>query len=181
MSAPETPSTLDMLPWLESWWEQSDHNPLYAWEAMARCMASGIPLPPWAHDYFRDASQKMASLGWGRDFRQEDAPRIGPDEAKALVGEALGLWRPKAKNAFARRAEDAKTARAALDERDEADRGRRNGRTIIYAKNGVPTDPPKPGDARQSVAASENVTDDRAGRIVSRGRGFIKLKPDAAG
>ncbi|MGH7088248.1 MAG: hypothetical protein ACREFQ_05055, partial [Stellaceae bacterium] len=133
MSEHET--TIDLRPWVENWWKQTG-NPLYAWEAIARSMNSGESPPAWASSYLKDAAEKMRLLALGRDFRRQDLPRISPAQAKALVGEALELWGPRKKNAFAKRADDAKAAHAALDMDEAKARVDRGGRTILYVKNG---------------------------------------------
>jgi hypothetical protein len=113
VSPSEAADGTDLRPWVENWWNQAK-NPLYAWEAIARSLNSGEPIPEYALGYLKDAANNMLALSHGRDFRKKDAPRILPEEAVKLVGEALGLWRESKKNAFARRAEDAKAAHAAL-------------------------------------------------------------------
>lgn len=136
---------------LEHWWAETN-NPLYAWEQMAICLETGTPLPSWVCDYFKVASRKIAELAWGRDFRGGGGRRVEPDEAKRLVGEALGLWKPATKNAFARRIDELEAARAALTAQH--------------------------GDARGEAHKLQNhrqVTEDRAKRIIASGEAMNKI------
>lgn len=159
---------IDMLPWLENWWNTSGHNPTYAWEALGHCLAAGGPIPEWVRDYFLQSATHMRSLSWGRDFRKPDGPKITPDQAKGLVGEALGLWRPKSKNAFARRVADGIAARAALD--DQFATEPKDSKAVAYFKNGQPHDPPTRRDVAAKLKKARHVDDDRAGRLVRYGR-----------
>lgn len=136
----------DMRPYLENWYRKTK-NPLYAWEAISRCLGSGLPIPDWAADYLRQAAINMTMLGWRRDFREDPASEIDSDQAMGLVGQALGLSAERKKNAFARRASDGEAARAGLD--DEY-----HGR----------------GAARENLNQSRNIEADRADRIIRKGR-----------
>jgi hypothetical protein len=99
------------------WYKQSG-NPLHVWQALDYCFDTGAPIPEWVCAYLRDAAKKMSVLAGGRDFREKPSPRINPSDSAKLVGEALGLWRPKTKSAFKRLVQDSMAQRAALNELD---------------------------------------------------------------
>lgn len=42
------------------------NNPVYAWDAIATCMSSGLPLPQWVQDYLLVAATEIASLSRGK-------------------------------------------------------------------------------------------------------------------
>jgi hypothetical protein len=90
----------EMLAWLENWHDQT-RNPLHAWEALTLCRPDE-PLPPWVFDCFQGMARKVTALTRG-----------DPDKAMSRVHEALGLCRPRSKNAFQRLKETAIDQRAA--------------------------------------------------------------------
>jgi hypothetical protein len=131
-------------------------------------------LPAWVRDYFLQTSDKITTLSYGEDFRSPEAPEIKPDQARDLVGEALDLWRPGAKNAFARLADDAAVSHAALD-MEWVDRGKGE-RTVFYAKGGKAQEPPTQRDVIVSLKKARSIEDDRAKRLVRHGRKMNNLQ-----
>jgi hypothetical protein len=120
------------------WYKQSG-NPLHVWQALDYCFNTGAPIPEWVCAYLRDAVKKMSILAGGRDFREKPSPkkpspRINPSDSAKLVGEALGLWRPKTKSAFKRLVQDSMAQRAA---RRILERGHRLNRTRRPDKSGA--------------------------------------------
>ena len=178
MSEADDPHLLGIwLPALQRWHEQTG-NPLYVWQALARCLNATPPaqIPDWCIPYLAKAANNIALLSWGKDFRDDSLARTAtPDEAKTLTGEALNLWRAKSKTAFAKAADDAQAARAAMDYDDAAERTAR-GRMILYMKNGQAGEPPQPADVRNQFKQQTNVDDDRAGRVLRRGRQLYRGK-----
>jgi hypothetical protein len=162
---------IDMLPWFENWWNKSDKNPLYAWKAMAWCLANEVSLPGWVQDYFHNAAQNMSMLANSRDFRHPEKPKIRPDEAKQAVGEALGLWRGKSKNMFARLDDDMDASRAA--QAVEAAEARGQGKVIHYSENGVTGDAPTVKDVKKKFRP--DIQSDRKDRLLKHGRAMTRL------
>ena len=105
--------------WLAHWWHETK-NPIYAL-AMVANWPNDVPLPAWVRDYLQGAARNSVS-------RAGD----NPDNAKKFVGEDFGLCRPKTKNAFARRANDAVAQQAAL----HAARGESNAVEAVKAASG---------------------------------------------
>jgi hypothetical protein len=177
-AAEDDPHLLNLwLPALQRWHEETG-NPLYVWQALARCLNAQppAPIPPWCSPYLADAANNMALLSWGKDFRDKTLERrISPDDAKKLVGEALSLWKPKTKNAFARLADDALASRTALDFDDAAEMAER-GRLILHVRNGEVGDSPTPADVRERLMRQANVAEDRADRVIRGGRGLSRGK-----
>ncbi len=149
---PDDPNAIDMIPWLERWYGKTK-NPLYAWEAISRCMGSGLPIPDWASEYLQKAATNMTMLGWRRDFRKTPAPAIDAAQAMKLVGQALNLGQERGKNAFASRAADGEAARAGLD--DEF-----HGRAI----------------ARERLSRKRGIAEDRTDRIIRNGKQLNRLR-----
>jgi hypothetical protein len=162
---------IDMLPWFENWWNESK-NPLYAWKAMAWCLANELTLPSWVQAYFHTAAENMSMLANDRDFRHPDKPKIQPDEAKQVVGEALSLWRGKSKNMFARLNDDMAASRVALDVEHAESLGQ--GIVIHYSRNGVTGDAPTVEGAKEKFRPDVQI--DRKGRLLKYGRALTRLK-----
>jgi hypothetical protein len=162
---------IDRLPWFENWWNKSDKNPLYAWKAMAWCFANELTLPDWAQAYFHEAAQNMSMLANGRDFRHPDKPKIQPDEAKQAVGEALGLWRGKSKNMFARLNDDAAASHADLEIEHAESLGQ--GKVIHYSKNGITGDAPTVEGVKKKFRPE--IQNDRRDRLLKHGRAMNRL------
>src|SRR5580700_4366777 len=96
--APEdNPERLETLGRLRHWYRQTK-NPLYAWEAIARCLINDSPplIPDWCLDYLRPAATNLTNLSWGTDFRTRQ--RVKAEQAKDLVAEALLLTRRGKRN-----------------------------------------------------------------------------------
>jgi hypothetical protein len=163
----------DMLPWFENWWTESGNNPLYAWKAMEWCFAHDLPLPSWAQTYFHTAAENMSALANGWDFRHPDKPAIEPAAAKSAGGEALGLWAPKSKNAFARLKDDADAGKAALDV-DYAAQTALGGEVIHYSRNGVEGEAPTVDDVKRKFKS--DVQSDRKDRIIKHGQALNRLR-----
>ena len=64
MKDSDDPHLLDMwLPALQGWHEQT-RNPLYVWQAMARCLNATppAPIPDWCIPYLAEAADNLALL-----------------------------------------------------------------------------------------------------------------------
>jgi hypothetical protein len=154
--------SFDMLPWLENWWNTSGNNPLYAWEALGHCLAGGRPIPDWVHDYFLASATNMKILSLGRDFRDR-TKEIEPEQARKLVGEALGLWKGSTKNAFARRVDDGLAHRAASD--------------LEWSRE-------RPEDKRRildEIKSANSIEEDRARRILRHGKALNRTATKKTG
>jgi hypothetical protein len=81
-TAGPSPVTLALLDVELAHWFRETRNPMLVWWALAGC-PSGVPLPPWADAYVRDAARQLTAR---------------PD----AVLEALDLSRPRSKGAHSR-------------------------------------------------------------------------------
>jgi hypothetical protein len=102
----------DLAMWLaslERWWDQTS-NPLYAWEAIARCMNATppAPTPEWCLPYLAEVARNITCLSW-----QVVGGRMPHEQAAKRVGRALGVARQGA-NAFAQVQKDGDAMRYAL-------------------------------------------------------------------
>ena len=101
----------------EGYYKESS-NPLYVWSAIDCCLSGvdALPIPAWCMEYLRTISDNMRRLSEGYDCRKPagEAPRISPDDANKLVGNALLISRQGSKNAFGKLATDEQEVRAAL-------------------------------------------------------------------
>jgi hypothetical protein len=137
---------------------------------------SPFPIPEWCKPYLTEAADNIDRLSCGRDFRNRtEKSAITPDDAKALVGEALGFWKSRSKSAFSKLNDHDKRQRAARDYDEATDRPKR-GRTILYMKNGKISDPPTPSDIRDQFKREAHVDDDRADRLIRSGRRLYRRK-----
>lgn len=73
-------------------------NPLYAWEAIARRLNAGEPIPEWCVPYLHDVAVKLTHLALGHDSSKGE---INPDQALRLVPQALSLSAERKTNKFA--------------------------------------------------------------------------------
>jgi hypothetical protein len=169
---PETVPDLrqETLDRLRHWFEETK-NPLYAWEAIARCLSYDDPpsIPDWCIPCLRDAAMNLWRLSWGQDFR-EGAARISPDDAMALVPHALSLSRQGKKNAFATLLQDQHAMRDALDFHTWAHGGsvleeiKQRRKSAFYAST------------LEEIKRRRNVESDRARRIIARGMRLLRLR-----
>jgi hypothetical protein len=152
----ETDLRHETLDRLRHWYEQTK-NPLYAWEAIARCLnADERPsLPEWCIPYLREAATNLCRLSWGQDFRKPTRSKISTHKAAALVPNALSFSRQGQKNVFAMLHDDRDTMRDALD-------------LHYHKKIGA--------SLLQEIKRRRNVEIDRAGRIIARGRRLLRLR-----
>jgi hypothetical protein len=66
-------------------WYDVTKNPLYVWEAVARCLYDNPPtIPEWRLDYLRATASNLFDLSRRKDFRDSEStafqltdPRIG--------------------------------------------------------------------------------------------------------
>lgn len=139
----ETPGQLHHL------YEQTG-NPLYVWEAIARCLNADQPIPDWCIPYLRDTAIRLSQLALGHD---SDKGEIAIDQAPHLVAKALLLSR-QGKNAF---------ADLATDKRD-----------VIQAQMATTEFPSIAPFLRklglQLIQKTHSITLDRAKRILARGK-----------
>jgi hypothetical protein len=136
---------LETLQRLRRWYRQT-LNPLYAWEAIARCLINDNPplIPDWCLDYLRSAAINLTNLSFGTDFRTHH--RVSADQAIELAAAALSLSRQGKLNAFA----------ALLKDRDAV----RDANTVDFFGAG----------RLQEIAGRRNISKDRAQRIIKKGR-----------
>jgi hypothetical protein len=101
---------------LRGWYEKTN-NPLYVWEAIAKCLHRDDPVPDWCVPYLRETAMNLYDLSLRRDFRDPDAPAftLSTDQAFALVAEGLLLVKQGKRNAFAQLLLDRDRMKAALD------------------------------------------------------------------
>lgn len=165
-------ATIDLRAWVKNWWDETK-NPLYAWEAISRSAESGEPPPAWAAAYLRETAKNLLLLAHRRDFRDRGASAVTPDQAMALLGQALGLVAPGQKNAFARRSDDADAARAAMDAEfyDPPDAV-----PLLQTRDGERLEPIR-HPARTELMQRRTITADRAQRIIARGAKLTRLPP----
>jgi hypothetical protein len=111
---PEATARQETLDRIQRWYEETQ-NPLYVWEAIARCLyADEQPaFPDWCLDYLRGAAANLYRLSCGLDFRMPSgtaAKNISPKDAINLVSEAFSLSK-QGKNAFAKLRDNVDTMR----------------------------------------------------------------------
>jgi hypothetical protein len=144
--------TLDRL---RRWYERTA-NPLYAWEAVARCLHADNPpaIPDWCLPCVRDAASNLLELSRGRDFRPGSPPsqgKLSTDQAMKLVASALSLSKQGQKNAFAKMRGDRQTMT--------------DFNTYwFYDESAAVLD---------RIAVIRNVTRDRARRVVTKGKKLL--------
>jgi hypothetical protein len=133
------------LEWSESWWQKTK-NPLHVWRAVAICLNAEpkLSIPDWCLPYLADAAANIETMMCGYDFRGE-RPRLKPEQAHELTAHALGFSRQGKKNAFAELVDESSLHRYALD-----------------AERGI--------DALGAIKQERNVSDDRAARLLARGK-----------
>lgn len=159
---------------LERWWRQTS-NPLYAWDAISRCLnaASPISIPEWCVPYLAEAAKNITELS-GQTARRE----MSHDQAAKKVGNALKVTRQGA-NAFAQLQSDAAASRYALD----AEREPKNGGTHVTIIPG-PADgaytigrtEPWAGRTVRKIKHERNVDTDHAAKaMLRRGRKLLGL------
>jgi hypothetical protein len=134
---------------LQHWYDETQ-NPLYAWEAIAKCLHRDDPpaIPDWCVPYLRDVANNIFELTRHRDFRRRGAKKLSHTGATRLVAEALRLVRRGSRNAFSSLANDQNDMRDA---------------NSVSWKFG-------PDPMAEIAAARRSVSQDRAQRIVSRGK-----------
>jgi hypothetical protein len=134
---------------LDRWWRESK-NPLYIWEAIARCLNVDppAPIPAWCLPYLAEAARNITDLSWRCGQR-----RLSHSLAAGRVTRALGLTR-QGFNAFREIPADRQAMRGALDERD--------GRPLKQVL--------------KEIARSRSITKDRARRVVGEGRKLLGTK-----
>ena len=138
---------------LEHWWKQTG-NPLFAWEAIARCLNANppAPIPGWCLSYVAETARRITDLSWQAARRQ-----ISPAHAAKKLGEALGVVR-QGTNHFAQVPKDRDAVRYALAAEHE----------------------PKTGGTFKTFAGEEAVTEPWAGRTVRRIKKECNLETDHA-
>lgn len=149
----DTEARAETLRRLQSWY-QITGNPLYAWEAMWRCLAADRPptIPDWCLPYLREAARNIFLLSRRKDFRepQSSAGDLSKEQAIKLISQALVLTRQGKRNAFGDLSED----------RDDA----RDARSAeLYGKS-----------ALVDISKRRRVTPERAQRRIARGSKLLR-------
>jgi hypothetical protein len=164
----------DLAMWLaslERWWKQTS-NPLYAWEAIARCLNADppAPIPRWCLPYLAEVSRNITTLKWQVARRQ-----MQHDQAANGVGRALKMVRQGA-NAFAQVQKDSDAVYYAMDAELEPKKGG-DFVTIIDGHVSIgQTTETWAGRTVRRIKAERNVETDHATRtILRRGRKLIEL------
>jgi hypothetical protein len=139
------------LEWSKSWWQKTK-NPLHVWRAFAICLNAEprLAIPDWCLPYLADGAANIDTLMRGHDFRGE-RPQLTPQKACTLTAEALGFVRQGKKSAFAEIKEDSSLQLHALN----AELGQ---------------------DALGNIMRERNVSDDRAARLLSKGKRLTRLR-----
>jgi len=137
--------------WSEHWFKL-DNNPLHVWRAIDWCLNSEPPqpIPDWCLPYLAGAATSITRLMAGQDIG-EDRQAITPSQALDRSREALGFSRQGKKNAFAEIMEASTLQRHALD----AERGQ---------------------DAVKAIEGERSVSEDRAKRLLEKGRKISRLR-----
>jgi hypothetical protein len=149
---------------LEQWWRKSDRgtrrdrddrNPLFVWEAIARCLNAEPrqPVPEWCLPYLAKAANDLTLLGWAAGRGE-----ITTTKARNETAKALGLVRQGSKNAFARLVEDGRLMRSA------------------YAEQVLG----QPAEEGKVPGTERHVSVDRARRLRRRGRQLMGLGKTSA-
>jgi hypothetical protein len=151
ISEPEGGGIAMRLEWSESWWTKTK-NPLHVWRVVAICLNAEprLPIPDWCLPYLADATANIDTLMGGRDFRGA-RPQLTPQKASILTAEALGFVRQGKKSAFAEIRDDSSLQMHALN-----------------AERGL--------DALAEIKQERNVSDDRAARLLSKGKRLTRLR-----
>jgi hypothetical protein len=163
---------LDLAAWLASldrWWKQTG-NPLYAWEAVARCLnaAPPAPIPEWCLPYLAEVARNITDLTW-----QVARGQTTHKEAAKTIGEALRVVRQGA-NAFAQVQKDRHAMRYALDAKLEPKTG---GDLVTIVVGHEPTTTETwAGSTIRRIKKDRNVATDHAAKgMLRRGRRLVVL------
>jgi hypothetical protein len=150
-SEPEAERIAMWLEWSESWWTKTN-NPLHVWRVVAICLNAEprLAIPDWCLPYLADAAANIGTLMRGQDFRGE-RPQLTPQKACTLAAEALSFVRQGKKSAVAEIRDDSSLQMHALN-----------------AERGL--------DALAEIKQERNVSDDRAARLLSRGKRLTRLR-----
>jgi hypothetical protein len=165
---------LDLAMWLislERWWTQTS-NPLYAREAIARCLNAipPAPVPKWCVPYLAEVATNITHLSW-RAVRRE----MPSERAAKKVGGALKVVRQGA-NAFAQAQKDADAMRYARRAENEPKKGGVFETIVLGQKSAVSTTEPWAGRTMRKIRQERNIETSHAAKaILRRGRKLIGL------
>ena len=132
-------------------WHDKTLNPLYAWEAILRCLRNDDAgaIPDWCLRYMRGVAENLYELSCGQDFKP-GSERISPKAAIERVPEALSLSKRGKRNAFASLLKDRQLMRWGLD-------------AEYYGKE----------VAAGRVMKTRSISPGRADRVVAQGRRLV--------